>query len=578
MNRKRLVLLFGFLVVVASSFGQEITHSPTTSKIIRATPREQLYVHVNSTLLFPGEYLLYKVYALTSSDENNLSEIANVELISENGEQVFLQKIALNEGTGHADFFVPTSLPSGNYKLVAYTNWMRNFNDRYFLQDISVINPYQSHQGHIFETDSLSSLKKYNNKLETASDSIISLSLEKKKYGNREKIALQLEKGNTSISGNYSISVRKIGELPVVKRLTAKEIKDSWKEIGAASENFYLPELRGQILAGKIREVNGSSELQLKDRSIALSLPDENSFPIIVATDEYGRFFFNLSKNRQEENVVLQMIGKGKEEFHIELQSQKGVDVSSLQFPTFLLHPRMQEEILDRSVSNQIENAFFRIKPDTLVPSLTEKRFYDSFVTTYELDDYKRFKTIPETFVEIINSAWIKRNKQGEQVFEVRGLEKSMDMKQLPMILIDGVLIQDHGDLIELSAQEIKRIEIIRKKLFVGAEIYQGAILVQTIDGDFGSSYVKPYIKKVNLARPAIKKKYFHQIYGNDTSNDRIPDMRYQLLWMPNLNLEETERVIDLYSSDIDGEFEVVLEGFSENGNPVSIRRTFTVQ
>lgn len=581
MRSKYFITLIMFLGLYFSSRAQWIPSSTITDKLLQVTPREKIYIHVNSTLFFPGEYLLYKIYTLNSSSEevNSVSRIANVELISETGEQIFLQKIPLENGMGRADFFVPTSINSGSYKLVAYTNWMRNFENNFFTQDIRIINPYRSQQQSLSpKADSLPLVERPQ-LFKISSDPLLSIVMEKKVYGKREKIPVKIIKqGVGKFKGKVSLSVRKINELPSSERIPAERSNYTFDKHPIESKRFYLPEVRGQIITGEITPLEETKNLPVKGQKLALSLPDENDFPVIVSTDDNGRFLLNLDAKRYEEDGFFEIIGNGNREFEFHLQAQEPLNAVAFNFPEFYLLPEMKDEILKRSISNQIENAYFEVKPDTLVSLKTDTSFYQLAMTRYYLDEYKRFKTVPETFVEIINSAWIKRDRRGERVFEVRGLGNNIEMQQLPMVLVDGMLLQDHSVLIDYPAQKIKTINIVREKLFRGPQIFQGAIIVSTIDGDFEDYYKSSQTERMLLKRPEINKNYFFQTYPEGHTTSRVPDYRYQLLWMPEISLEERGKLVEFYSSDIDGNFEVVLEGFSDEGDPVSIRSTFSVQ
>ncbi|WP_348797951.1 hypothetical protein [Flavobacterium adhaerens] len=71
---------------------------------------------------------------------------------------------------------------------------------------------------------------------------------------------------------------------------------------------------------------------------------------------------------------------------------------------------------------------------------------------------------------------------------------------------------------------------------------------------------------------------YFTPDYKDKSKNERIPDYRYQLLWIPQLNLPETKTPLSFYTSDVTGKFEINIEGFTENGIPISLTDTFEVQ
>ena len=126
MKNYSVVLVVLFLTLAQSVRAQEASHS--ILKQFKDLPSEKVYVSMNTSLLLTGEYIFYNVYCLNDKTKqpSKISTIAYVELISENNEVVFKHKIRLAESQGQGDFFIPTSVPSGNYKLIAYTRWMKN--------------------------------------------------------------------------------------------------------------------------------------------------------------------------------------------------------------------------------------------------------------------------------------------------------------------------------------------------------------------------------------------------------------------------------------------------------------------
>ena len=118
-------------------------------EILQETPMEAIYMHTSGNLFMPGEYLYYSMYCINTQTYrlSELSEVAYVQLISEDNVVAFTQKIDLVGGRGQGDYFFPTDLPSGNYKLVAYTHWMKNAGvSQFFMADITFVNPYRSDQ------------------------------------------------------------------------------------------------------------------------------------------------------------------------------------------------------------------------------------------------------------------------------------------------------------------------------------------------------------------------------------------------------------------------------------------------
>ena len=85
-------------------------------------------------------------------------------------------------------------------------------------------------------------------------------------------------------------------------------------------------------------------------------------------------------------------------------------------------------------------------------------------------------------------------------------------------------------------------------------------------------------MKPTEVQRPNPAKIYYNPDYSAGNNLKRIPDYRYQLLWEPNLSLDQKEENLSFYTSDLKGDFEVVLEGFTDEGKPVYITKNITVK
>jgi hypothetical protein len=109
--------------------------------------RENVYVHLNSQLLVSGEPIYLSAYCRSqlTGKSSDLSKILYVEIIGLNG-PIYQDKLRLKNGRGNGEFFVSSLVPSGKYYLIAYTRWMRNFND-YFKAPIEIINPFETAGG-----------------------------------------------------------------------------------------------------------------------------------------------------------------------------------------------------------------------------------------------------------------------------------------------------------------------------------------------------------------------------------------------------------------------------------------------
>jgi hypothetical protein len=104
---------------------------------------EKLYVHTDKTFYVAGEIMWFKIYDVdgTYNKPLRLSKVAYVEVIDKDQKPVMQAKIGLDSARGNGSFFIPLSIRSGNYRLRAYTSWMKNFSADYFFEkNITVIN------------------------------------------------------------------------------------------------------------------------------------------------------------------------------------------------------------------------------------------------------------------------------------------------------------------------------------------------------------------------------------------------------------------------------------------------------
>jgi TonB-dependent SusC/RagA subfamily outer membrane receptor len=105
-------------------------------------PQEKAYLHLDKTYYSAGESIWFKAY-LTEGMTNfpdTISVPLYIELIdNQTGKLIDQRTIKLEGGFGFGDFQLPDNLPAGFYRIRAYTNWMRNFDENLmFAKDFKV--------------------------------------------------------------------------------------------------------------------------------------------------------------------------------------------------------------------------------------------------------------------------------------------------------------------------------------------------------------------------------------------------------------------------------------------------------
>ena len=550
------------------------SYSQTTDKefLQNEIPKEQVYLHINSSLLLSGEKLLYKFYCVNADSQklSMLSKIGWVVLVNSDQEEVFKHKLNLENGQAYSDFFIPSSLPSGAYKILGYTSWMLNAEKYYFEQDIHILNPYQQSNKGLVSKDTIETVKE---EIKPQTSNEFSLSLNKNSFSKREEVVLSVD-NLKEVSGDFSISVRKIDGFDKPNRVKSVDYFEIYStNPWNFSDNFILPEVRGSFFKGKISGVNNQT---FQSSNLITSIPGEQSQVNIVSVDENGEFNFTVNESTAVDEILFQLSDYDKDDFSVELYKGISPDYSKLDFvkpPKVLIN--LKDSILDKSINNQIENAFSATKADQTLFPADESYFFSNELTIYNLDDYKRFKGVDETFVEIINSGRVEKNKDGSYSIYVRNKNFNGQFTLPALLIVDGVVVQDHSKLISFPAERIQSIGLLTKKTFFGPQTFQGVVAVETKEADFPEEFRDTYMKSANIITAQSPKQYYSPDYKNEDL-DRIPDYRYQLWWNPYVDIE-SNKSLNFFTSDLSGEFEVELEGFTKDGKPVSIRKVFSV-
>jgi hypothetical protein len=92
-------------------------------------PQEKLYLHLDRTLLNPGETIWFNAFLLNAGDllPSIQSQMLQVDLLDVRSSVIQSKKYLALNGVAAGEFDFPADLPGGRYKIKAYTNWMQNF-------------------------------------------------------------------------------------------------------------------------------------------------------------------------------------------------------------------------------------------------------------------------------------------------------------------------------------------------------------------------------------------------------------------------------------------------------------------
>lgn len=588
---KKRVLLNTLIICLALGVNaQYVVKDGSELLNLKKLPQEKAYIDHTGPLLFSGEYLYYAFHCFNAQSNKltNISKVAYVALVDEKQNYIFEHKIKLTKGLGQGDFFITTDIPSGKYKLLGYTQWMKNSGlSQVFKDDIIIVNPYMVDQSSLVNDssdDSLTTPSKITTGPTMLDSSMITLAIEKNQFQPREKVNLSITnyKGYLG-NGSYSIKVKKKAAIPIKPALNAiqygKAYFNAAKQIPqGVGDSLFLPEQRGELFYGQV--MDSLSGIPVSDIPVVLSIPGKEFLLKFSQTDENGNFYAYLRKDYKNALAVVQLEDETNS-YEIKKGTIAKLNLKTLTFPDFKLSKQYEPAIKERSILNQIENQFFTAKPDSVLQGDPIDPFDGGIPEVVVLDEYTRFPTFEETMVEVVQNAGYRNGGKGNDYVKVAQDFETFneEFNSFPsIVLIDGVFILNHEKIRKFDARRIEKISLIRDQFRLGGTDYQGIVSVETFEGDFLDNYSNKNAAIIPFDAPIAKKNYYKQIYSEENLGySRIPDYRTLLFWDPNFVVDGSSYDIDFFTSDVEGEYEIIFNGFTTYGKPLTIKKEFVV-
>ncbi|MFY0483432.1 hypothetical protein ACI6PS_12585 [Flavobacterium sp. PLA-1-15] len=160
------IKLATLLLLLTFSIGQSQTNSTDPKNKIASVlenyftlEREAIHLHLNKTTFLTKETIWFKGYVINRKDSKPFFT-ANVFvlLLDENGKQISEQLVYASNGIFSGKVDLKSNMPSGDYYIQTYTNWMNNFSeDESTISKITIINPAEGAKN--YKKTNISSLK-----------------------------------------------------------------------------------------------------------------------------------------------------------------------------------------------------------------------------------------------------------------------------------------------------------------------------------------------------------------------------------------------------------------------------------
>ena len=349
---------------------------------------------------------------------------------------------------------------------------------------------------------------------------------------------------------------------------------DGFHETEADRDSYeFIPEFIHQTVAGTIRYQD--SKEPVRNTFVHMSFPNSYTRFFTTRSDHNGKIVFELN-NIYGVNEMLIRPEKTEENVIISIDDPFNKPDPGYQWGTFYMSSTTEMFLVEQNTNMQIENIF--AEPAYSTRYMDSLSFYKVPDASYLLDDYTRFPVMEEVMREYVNSVFVRR-KNGKFVFKVVDKSRNETMEKAPLILLDGVPVDDVDKIMAIDPLKIRKIDVIHSKYIYGYLSYGGIVAYYSYDSDLPDLDFDKNTLKANYKGLQNQKIFFEPKYDSSVDHQsRIPDFRNQLHWEPQISTDiNGECVVRFYTSDAQGTYTIQVYGLSADGLPGSYSSTFEV-
>lgn len=337
-------LSLGFVASISSLQGIIESFGKYNEKYIQ----EKVYLHTDKPYYASGDEIWFKAYVLNAKDLNfsPQSNLLYVELLDQKNQLKKRIRIPLAIGTGWGNFSLPDTLKEGNYRIRAYTNWMRNFDPDFYYDHIFKIGNIRTNQM-IVETH-------YTFAPSGSQEQVIAninyKNIEGNPYANKEVVyKIELEgkeiskgKGVTDEQGNLQLkftqpaAVQKTGLITTSVKISERALVEKFIPVTHTSNEYslqFFPE--GGDLVTDLRSRVGFKILKSDGLGADIKghVEDESGKPVALLNPKYkGMGAFSLIPESGKKYFGVLKFADGTErKYPLPEAKQEGVVLSLLQ-------------------------------------------------------------------------------------------------------------------------------------------------------------------------------------------------------------------------------------------------------
>jgi hypothetical protein len=438
----------------------------------------------------------------------------------------------------------------------------------------------------------------------------------------RNKISLNLEIGDGSTSslnpGSYSISVasasgshlgihiqdymifgtefgltpwnvmknKKISEIPgeVIDSLL-QTVKSNWIDWEMILKDDhpvfnYQAEKESHYISGKL--ITGNQKSADSESFVIMSHPGKVATFQYAKTDDAGTFNFGIHIDDVVNDLIIQPDNVTKNQSVI-IESSFWDQYPESENSSDSINRSIPPYISKWSANNQVRKIYGMTSVGeplvVAMPRTNPKRFYGKPDNEIVMKDYIALPVMQEVFFELLVGVFLKSKKSGWEV-TMNDPANNKTYSNPPGLFVDGVMVKDPNVIGGLDPDLVETIDVVRDKYFVGDYLFYGIVNAITKAGDFSNSTLPAYAIRLPYRVIDPVNSFKSTDYSSaDMKKRRIPDFRNTLYWNQSVKTDyKGNSRLEFWASDFVSEFEVNIQGITQDGKTFSLKKIIEVK
>lgn len=344
-----------------------------------------------------------------------------------------------------------------------------------------------------------------------------------------------------------------------------------WQDVLNSKPAFkYAPEAHGHIIRGLVKDLSGN----IAPFTFAYATVPGRIIDLYPArSNSKGEIMFearNFIANKKVLTVADSL-------HRVELLSPFSTETTTAAWPGLHLAPSTEKNIIGRSVGMQVQKIYYENRYVT--PAVDSSAFYGKADETYFLDDYTRFPVMEEVMREYVSGVFVRKQRDDFKFYLIDQVNKK-PIYETPMILVDGVPVFDVNKIMSYDPLKVKKLEVVNRKFYHGVATFPGIVSYSTYQGDLDGFELDSRYVQVDYTGLQMEREFYSPRHEYESENEaRLPDQRSVLHWDSRLATDATgKQEPKFFTSDVEGTYQVVVEGLTNDGATGFATHTFRVK